>query len=90
MKKRPRSFNFGTPKAEQTLVLVGHHLDFLIDALDKPEIRALSLAEQMTMVTNEIQRSNAMDMEHAICTVALCLLRLMEYRHASPGTPSDL
>lgn len=83
-------FNFEGPKAEEALVMVSHHLDFLLDYLDQPWLIALPLTKQMELITEQIAKSDAMHLGHAYCTIALCLIRLLEARHATPtpeGTP---
>lgn len=77
-------FNFEGPKAEEALVMVSHQLDFLIDYLDQPAVLALPLAKQMELITDQIAKNNAMQVEHMICTLALCFIRLLEARHATP------
>jgi hypothetical protein len=67
--------------------MVSHQLDFLLDYLDQPALLALPLAEQMALITEQITKSQAVEVEHAICTMALCLIRLLEARHATEGTP---
>lgn len=78
-------FNFEGPKAEEALVMVSHHLDFLLDYLDQPWLLALPLAKQMELITEQIAKTDAMHLGHAYCTIALCLIRLLEARHTTTG-----
>lgn len=84
-------FNFESPEAAESLVMVSHQLDFLLDYLDQPWLLELPLAQQMALVTNQIAKSDALELGHAYCTIALCLIRLLEARHTTttPEGPPD-
>jgi hypothetical protein len=82
-----RRFNFQGPEAAQALVMVSYQLDFLLDYLDQPALLKLPLNEQMELITAELVKSKAIELDHALCTLALCFIRLLEARHAS--TPQE-
>lgn len=76
-------FNFESEQAQEALVIVSHNLDFLLDYLDQPWLLALPMPQQMALITEQIAKSESMELGHAYCTIALCLIRLLEDRHAN-------
>lgn len=78
-------FDFRNPAAKQALVMVSYHLDFLLDYLDQPALLALPMSEQMQLITDQLAKTETMGKDHALCTLSLCLIRLLEARHPSPG-----
>jgi hypothetical protein len=61
--------------------MVSHQLDFLLDHLDQPALLELPLNEQMELITEQLVNSQSIEMDHALCTLALCFIRLLEARH---------
>lgn len=72
-------FEFHTAEARDAIVMTSLQLDYLLDEFEA-ELADRPLHEQVESVTNDIVASTMFTHEHAVLTLAICFVRLMDAR----------
>jgi hypothetical protein len=83
-----RGFDFDTQESRDAVTITSLLLDSLLDEF-APELAGMTLHRQVERIANEILKADMFEHEHAILTLAICFVRLLDARATPDGPDGD-